>query len=288
MLIYRMKQITTYTPVTADFGKFIKVKVTPTALTGTTPGLPLISAATIAVKVAEAAPTFTSAAITGIAKVGVTLTAAGIGYSDVNGDIAATPLYQWTISDAADGTYADIPDETDSTYTPLSVDLGKFIKVVITPAALTGTSPGLPITSAATAAVKIAEAAPTLTGATIAGIAKVGVKLTAAGIGYSDINGDAATTPLYQWTISDTEDGTYTDILGATGSTYTPVTADFGKFIKVRITPKASTGITIGIPVESDATAAVKVAEAAPVFTSADNYRHCKSRCSSYSCRLRI
>ena len=134
-------------------------------MTGASPGLPIISVATAAVKIAEAAPVFTSVTITGIAKIGVTLTAAGIGYSDINGDTAATPLYQWAISDAADGTYADIPDAVSSTYTPLSADLDKFIKVVVTPAALTGTTPGLPMTSAATTAVKIAEAAPTFTSA---------------------------------------------------------------------------------------------------------------------------
>ena len=260
----------TYTPVTADLGKFIKVKVTPAALTGTTPGLPVTSAATAAVKVAEAAPAFTSATITGIAKIGLTLTAAGIGYSDINGDAAAAPLYQWTACDTANGTYIDISGAAGSTYVPVTADLNKFIKVVVTPAALTGVSPGLPVTSAATAAVKAAEAAPTFTSAAITGIAKVGVTLTAAGIGYSDINGDAAATPLYQWTISDAEDGTYANISGATGSTYTPVPANFEKFIKVRITPKASTGITTGIPVESDATEAVKVAEAAPIFTNAE------------------
>ena len=87
------------------------------------------TAAIVVALVSEAAPAFTSATITGIAKVGAVLTAAGIGYNDVNGDLAATPLYQWTISDTADGTYANISGATGTTYTPVAADLGKFIKV---------------------------------------------------------------------------------------------------------------------------------------------------------------
>ena len=140
------------------------------------------------------------------------LTAEGIGYSDINGDIAVTPLYQWTSSSTLGGIYANISGATGSIYIPVTADLNKFIKVRVTPKALTGTLQGLPVTSDATSAVKAAEAAPKFTSATITGIAKVGVTLTAAGVGYSDVNGDAAAVPLYQWIICGTSNGTYADI----------------------------------------------------------------------------
>jgi hypothetical protein len=244
----------TYAPVTSDLGKFIKVSVTPTAQTGTSPGAPVISAATAAVKIAEKAPAFTGAAITGTAKVGVVLTAACTGYSDINEDSSGTPIYQWTICSTADGTYTDISDAESSIYTPVTSDLGKFIKVSITPTAQTGASPGSPVTSAATTAVLAAEAAPAFASTAITGTGKVGTELTAAGIGYSDVNADLEGPPLYQWKICETANGTYTDITGAADSTYTPVSADLGKFIKVNVTPTAQTGTSPGTPVESAAT----------------------------------
>ena len=53
----------------------------------------------------------------------------------------------------------------------------------------------------------------------------------------------ACATVSYQWQIADTSGGTYSDIIGATSSTYTPVLADQGKFLKVEAT---ATGLYTG------------------------------------------
>jgi len=98
-------------------------------------------------------PTFTSATITGAAKVGQVLTASGIGYSDSESDKAGTPLYQWMIGSTVEGPYANIVGATRMTYTPLLKDLQKYLKVKVTPVALTGTGRGTPVISAATLAV---------------------------------------------------------------------------------------------------------------------------------------
>ena len=50
-------------------------------------------------------------------------------------------------------------------------------------------------------------------------------------------------TVSYQWQSADTSGGTYSDIIGATASTYTPVLADQGKFLKVKAT---ATGLYTG------------------------------------------
>ena len=65
-------------------------------------------------------------------------------------------------------------------------------------------------------------------GVEITGTAKVGVKLTAK---TNPVNA----TCTYQWQIATTAAGTYSDISGATDKTYTPVTADATKFIKVKV-----------------------------------------------------
>ena len=64
---------------------------------------------------------------------------------------------------------------------------------------------------------------------TIGGTARVGESLTASTSGISDADGLADVTFTYQWLADDL------DISGATGSSYTVVTADAGKVIKVTV-----------------------------------------------------
>ncbi len=83
---------------------------------------------------------------------------------------------------------------------------------------------------------------PTLTTVTLGDLAD-GVESSALVIVNSDT---PAETPIlaYQWKISDTQAGTYADIIGATSATYTPTSDDVGKYIKVQVT---STGGATGV-----------------------------------------
>ena len=69
---------------------------------------------------------------------------------------------------------------------------------------------------------------------TISGTAQVGETLTADTSGIADADGLSGETFTYQWVSSDGT--TDTDMENATGSTYTPVNADWGRSIKVRVT----------------------------------------------------
>ena len=69
---------------------------------------------------------------------------------------------------------------------------------------------------------------------TIYGTPRVGEKLTASVDGIEDEDGLENATFAYQWLSND--GGADTDIAGATDSTYTPVPADAGKTVKVRVT----------------------------------------------------
>lgn len=102
---------------------------------------------------ANTVPTFSSVTIIGIAQERRILTAAGVGYADAELDLAGSPAYQWMICTIADGVYTDITGATSATYTPQSNDVDKYIKVKVTPVALTGSSPGKPILSMATEAI---------------------------------------------------------------------------------------------------------------------------------------
>jgi hypothetical protein len=90
----------------------------------------------------------------------------------------------------------------------------------------------------------------------VEGVPVVGATLTATPT-------PAGATVTYQWMISDTVDGEYSNIAGATTNTYTLVAGDVGKYIKVAAT---GTGRYTGT-VTSDATTAV---EPPPTPVSAD------------------
>ena len=75
---------------------------------------------------------------------------------------------------------------------------------------------------------------------TISGTTRVGEKLTADTSGIADADGLTKVSHRYQWIASD--GGADVDITGATGSTYTLVTADRGLYIKVRVSFKDDAG----------------------------------------------
>ena len=185
----------------------------------------LTSAATDAVAAAPQpnSPATGAPAITGTAQVGETLTANTSEVADADGLGNIQYEYQWLADDS------DISGATNATYTPVAADEGKVIKVRVSFTDDTGNQEML--TSAPTAAV---AAAPTpnspATGApTISGTAQVGETLTADTSGIADTDGLSNVQYEYQWLADDS------DISGATNATYTPVAADEGKVIKVRV-----------------------------------------------------
>ncbi len=223
----------TYTPVAGDAAKFLKVTATGTGnYYGT-----VTSGATAAVAAAVTTPITAIAAITGTAKVGSLLTAGALKPT------GATASYRWTICETVDGTYANIPEATLNTYSPVAGDVNKFIKVVATG---TGSYSGT-VTSVATVAVEAAVTTPLTAIAAITGTAKVGSVLTAG------VLTPAGATASYQWKICGTAGGKYVNIAGATSNTYMPGLGDVKKFIMVVAT---GTGNYSGT-VTSVATAAI-------------------------------
>ena len=132
----------------------------------------------------------------------------------------ATATYQWKSSPATGGPYANIAGAITNTYTPVTGDVGKYIKVAATGTGIyTGT-----VTSEAVGPVRIPL---TAIGATT-GTPNVDSVLTA-----------GALTPVgaiatYQWISAPAASGPYTIITGAITNTYTPIAGDVGKYIKVK------------------------------------------------------
>ena len=215
----------TYTLADDDAGKAIKVRVSFTDDAGNDEQL--TSAATSAVAAAPPPPNTPATGaptITDAAQVGETLTADATGISDDDGLDNATFAYQWLADDA------EINGATASTYTLVAADAGKAIKVRVSFTDDAGNDEQL--TSAATSAVAAAPPPPNIpaTGVpTITGAVQVGETLTANTAGISDDDGLVNAAFAYQWLADDAE------INGATASSYTPVAADAGKAIKVRV-----------------------------------------------------
>ena len=169
--------------------------------------------------------------ITGTALVGKTLTATTDGIEDEDGLASAVFAYQWLV----DG--AEINGATDSTYIVIAADEGKPIEVRVAFTDDAGNPESLtsyPFLSAPPLIIRdvpvIASNTPATGAPTITGTVRVGETLTANTTDISDSDGLTNATFTYQWLADDA------DITDATGSTYALVAADEGKTVKVRIT----------------------------------------------------
>jgi hypothetical protein len=177
--------------------------------------------------------------ITGTARVGQVLTANtdNIGPAGIGGF-----TYQWVSSATTNGTFANIAGATNATYTPVAGDATRFIRVRVGSTNATAAT----VESASTTAVLPAH--PPITGTpTITGAATFGVTLQA-----NNGNVSPTTNLSRQWQRANAASGPWTDISGATGTSYTLGADDVTRFIRVRFTSTDATG-----EVFSAATAAV-------------------------------
>ncbi|MDR2701850.1 MAG: glycoside hydrolase family 11 protein [Spirochaetaceae bacterium] len=222
----------TYTLVTDDAGKYIKVTVTRTGYSGS-----ITSAAVGAVLPAQAeTPTVTS----------VTLDPANASVlkgetqrftATVTGENSPAQTVTWSVT----GGISETIIAEDGTLTVASGETAESLTVRATSTVDTGKS------GTATVTV-IAVMLPPLTGSvSITGTAQAGLVLTA---NTGSLEGSG--TISYQWLRGDSSSGTFNNIFGAASSTYTLVADDVGKYIKVTVTRSGNTG-----SVDSSATAQV-------------------------------
>ena len=187
-------------------------------------GLSVVISGTVQNSSATGVPT-----ISGTAQVGQLLTAGTTGITDTDGLNNVSYSYHWMRSDGTTDT--DITGATGSTYTLVSEDQGKAIKVRVS--FTDDVDNAETLTSLATVAVAARPNTPATGSPTISGTVQEGETLTADTSGISDADGLDNVVFSYQWVRSDGT--TDTDITGATGSTYTLVSADQGKTVKVRV-----------------------------------------------------
>ena len=204
-----------YTVGDTDLGKTLKVRVSFTDGRGNEETL--TSLATEVVRLRNFWPTG-KPVILGTAEVGQTLRVDVSGISDPNGMTNAAFTYQWV----------NTPWTDSDEYTLADSDEGRRIWLR---AAYTDDAGHLEVLESASTDWVAARPSSPATGApTISGTIQVGETLTVDTSGIADADGLTGATFSYQWLGSrDAE------IQGATNATYTLVTADEGKAIKVRV-----------------------------------------------------
>ena len=174
-------------------------------------------------------------AITGTATVGSVLTAGALTPS------SATVTYQWQSATTSGGTYTNISGATASTYALVIGDLGKYIKVVAT---ATGIYTGTQTSAALNVGLPPITAIAAITGTTTIGSTLTAGALTPSGA-----------TATYQWQSATTSGGTYTNISGATASTYIVSPSIMNKYLKVVATANGSYSGTVTSAATSSAVA---------------------------------
>ena len=113
------------------------------------------------------------------------------------------------------------------------------------------------------------DAAPIAAGIQVAGNPQEGIVLTAS-YTYIDFNGDPEGVSTFRWLNSDTPEGTYTEITGATALTYTLAATDIDKYVKFEVTPVATSGTSLtGTAVLSSPTS--QIVSSTEEFPTANN-----------------
>ncbi|MGH2832844.1 MAG: hypothetical protein ACRDK2_08715, partial [Solirubrobacteraceae bacterium] len=156
------------------------------------------------------------------------------------GSWSASPTsyaYQWEACSDAGSRCAAITGAIGASYTPGSADVGKTLRVLVTATAAGGSSSAysdpsnvvLSATPVNTAAPAISPASP-----------RQGVLESASSGTWSG----SPTGFAYQWQQCTSEGNDCTDIAGAGGPTYTPLSADVAHTLRVRVTATNAHGST--------------------------------------------
>ena len=209
----------TYTLTEDDEGRTIKVTVSFTDAEGHQESR--TSEPTGAVEAAPDTSATGQPTISGTVQVGETLTADVTGIADEDGLDNAVFGYQWMADDT------DIQDATDATYTLTKDNEGKTITVTVSFTDAEGHQESR--TSDPTGEVAAKPNTQATGQPTISGTVRVGETLTADVTGIADEDGLTNAVFSYQWMADDT------NIQDATGSSYTLVSDDEGRTIKVTV-----------------------------------------------------
>ena len=173
-----------------------------------------------------------------------------------------TVTWQWSKSESMDGSFTLIDTATSMTYTPVTADVGYYLKA--TASYTDGHGPGkmaMETTTTSTAMVPADQM----------GTVTLSMQEPMAGMAITAILTDPdmmVTGTTWQWSKSMTMDGPFTDIDMATSMTYTPVEADEGYYL--RATASYTDGHGPGKMAMDTTTSMVTVTAADPLLVKYD------------------
>jgi hypothetical protein len=216
----------------------------------------------------EAAPVATDLKITGLTKLGETLTASYV-YADINNDAEGTSEIKWYLADDAEGTNkTEITSATGSTtYTIVAEDENKYISFSVLPVAQTGTVSFAEylVESPLMGPILTDAEAPVASDVTITGPIAVNETLTGS-YTYFDANDDPEGDTEIKWYTADDAAGTNQAEVATDTLNYLIKPADADKYILFSVTPVAqSGGLLIGENVTVASDSAVYFPEFLPV-----------------------
>jgi len=254
-----------YTPTSADAGSTFRIVVVATNKNGST----AVTSGQTAVVQGPAAPppppppgAFTVSplpSVSGTAQSGQSLTGANGTWTPVPSNYG----YQWSRCDSSGSSCAPVSGATGTTYAVGSADVGSTLRF-----AVTGSASGVTTATATSAqtAVVTAPASPPPPSVTppanttlpsVSGTPQVGSGLTASNGSWTG----SPTSYAYQWKRCDSSGAGCSDIGGATGSGYTPVSGDAGATVRVTVAATNSGGTTLAV---SAATSTIAAAPSSP------------------------
>ena len=227
-----------------DVSKYLKVRVTPVSTEQPTTGDPVESDAYMT----SMPPAADKVKINGKAMVDGELTAE-YTYSDPNNDPEGASTFRWLRADSADGEYTAIAAATAKTYTLTDADVGKYLKVEVTPV-----SSKAPFTGAAVLMEDsfMGPCLPQAANVEIEGVMAQG-QLLQAKYQFSDPNGFEESGTKYNWYRSSTADGEYELIQQTETPAYRLTDAEKDCYIKLGVVPGKAEKPNSGSEVLSEA-----------------------------------
>jgi subtilisin len=224
----------TYAPVSADGGRYLRVRVVAHTATGANM---MRSTATAAVSLGTPPANTAYPTVSGRAAAGGTLTGTNGSWS---GTAPITYTYAWLrCTTLAVASCTAIPGATAATYAPVSADVGRYLRFQVTAANARGAAS---MRSTATAAVAAAAGvtAPVNTAyPTIAGTGRVGQTLTGSQGTWTGTSPSYAVNWMRCTTLAV---ASCVNITGATATTYVLTAADRGRYVRFQVTAANAAG----------------------------------------------
>lgn len=196
------------------------------------------------------APVAQNVSISGVAKVGNTLTG-NYDFVDQDGDTEGASEYKWYRSSTSDGKNL-IEVGTGMSYTVIAADEGKYLYFEVKPVAVDGILEGSPVISPPTELVAPVNSKPIVKDITISVIRSGNNVTLEANYTYEDVDGDLEHTGLtsFQWYYKKNKN--HEEIIsGATSRTYNVPNNYIPGDFAVEIKPYALTGVLEGDAVKS-------------------------------------